>query len=684
VLKGRSKLMETNFEVATREILWMIPSYFSYLMYFLFLAALAYLIIQLRKKIRLALATPEGVAINFGQLVPTKLNWGAFFETIFAQGKVNRKTVVAFFHGFIFFSFLVLIFATILVGIHADTPWKIFQGTLYKLVSFWADWAAIFIVAGVIMAFCRRYISRPDYLQATNPKREIFMYFMLLNLAVIGLLLEAIRINQTGMMWGDSIWSPVGYFIAALIGPLDGKENIVITIYRVLWMEHMLSTMLFLAFLPCTKFFHTLLAPFNALITPSRQGAILLPMNFENENAETFGLGKVSELTVKNRIDTISCVECGRCTMACPANRAGKNLNPKTIITKLRDFSERSHAEKLTGELWGESPLYAFSELDACTTCGACMEGCPMSIEHVKIIMESRRYKTLTLAEIPPSAGDATNKIKNNSNPWGIAQHDRFNWAAGLNLPIINEGQKVDYLYFIGCAGSYDAANQKVVKDTIKLFQEAKVSFALLGGAEKCCGDPIRRFGDEYSFLEIAQENIATFSRYKFDAIVMHCPHCMHTIGKEYAKFEGGIFKTIHHSELLEMLLAQGKLSPKNAIAEKVTFHDPCYIGRHDGNYHSVRNILKKIKGVKLTEMKAVKEEAFCCGMGGGNMWYELPEGEHLVNGRLREVGETKCNKLITACSYCLINFNSSKNHVSETGNIEIEDIASLLAKSVF
>ncbi len=665
--------MNTDFDLATREILWMIPSIYSYLMYFSLLLAVFFAGKQLLVKFKTLQLSRASL--------PTKLNWPAFFQTILLQGKVNRQTFVAFFHGLIFFSFLVLLVATTLVAIHADTPFKIFQGTIYKLVSFWADYAGLFIILGVLVAFYRRYILAPTHLQATNPKREIVMYLMLLNLAIIGLLLEGIRIQQMEMFLGDAIWSPVGFFIATLLNKMALDNLTIATVYRFLWLEHMLSTMLFIAILPYTKFFHILLAPFNALITPPREGAILSPMNFENENAETFGLGKLSELTTKNRLDTISCVECGRCTNACPANKAGKNLNPKTIITKLRDLAANP---KGSGELWGETPLYVSSELDACTTCGACMEECPMSIEHLKIIMEARRYKTLTLAEIPPQAGDATNKIKNNANPWGIAQHDRFSWAQNLDLPIINENQKVDFLYFVGCAGSYDAANQKVVKDTIRLLKEAKVSFALLGDSEKCCGDPVRRFGDEYSFYEMAMENIATLQKYKFDTIITHCPHCMHTIGKEYAKFEGGSFKTIHHTELLNKLMAEGKLLPKNKISEKVTFHDPCYIGRHDGNYNNARQILKKIDGVSITEMKNNKDRALCCGMGGGNMWYELPEGEHLVKNRLREVGATKTDKLITACSYCLINFNSSKNHINETGKIEIEDIASILAKAVF
>jgi Fe-S oxidoreductase len=311
------------------------------------------------------------------------------------------------------------------------------------------------------------------------------------------------------------------------------------------------------------------------------------------------------------------------------------------------------------------------------------MEECPANIEHVNLIMEAKRYKALTLGDIPPSAADAINKIKNQGNPWGIAQDDRFKWADGLNIPVIEVGKKVDYLYYVGCAGSYDGSNQKVVKDTISLMKKAGVSFAVMGKTEKCNGDPVRRFGDEYSFYEIAIENIANMNQYDFGKVVTHCPHCLHTIGKEYAKFQDGVFETVHHTELLADLIDKGKLVPEKRIDETLTFHDPCYLGRHHGQYNAPRAILNSIQGLKIKEMVRSKDKALCCGMGGGNMWYELPEGEHIANNRLKDIGEKEVNKLATACSYCMINFNSSKAHVKETENLEVEDIASILAKSV-
>jgi Fe-S oxidoreductase len=365
-------------------------------------------------------------------------------------------------------------------------------------------------------------------------------------------------------------------------------------------------------------------------------------------------------------------------------------IYPLPVATSSVAYAPMSQQEvsedTMKKNLWdlgnGQS-LYQANEIDACTTCGACMEECPVNIEHVPLIMELKRYKVLTLGEIPPAAADAANKIKVNGNPWGMAQSDRFQWAAGLDVPVIEEATPVDYLYYVGCAGSYDASNQKVVKDTVLLLKKANIRFAVMGKTEKCNGDPIRRFGDEYSFTEIAIENIAQMKKYKFKKVVTHCPHCLHTIGKEYAKFEDGAFETIHHTELLQELLAQGLLKPEKSLEETRTFHDPCYLGRHHGQYDSPRSILQNIPGMKLVEMEKSKDQSLCCGMGGGNMWYELPEGEHLANKRLEHVAATNVQKLSTACSYCMINFNSARGHHQKTENMEVEDIASTLARSI-
>lgn len=666
--------------LATREIMWNIPAWFKICMYVGFAISMGVLGKGLFEKLQFVTGEKgfKGLTGDKG-LLPKRLNWGQFLQTVFLTGKVKRDAYVGFFHSLIYYGFIILWIATDLVAIHYDTPFKVFQGPLYIIISFLADLGGMAILIGLGLAFHRRYIQKPDYLSATKPNQERLMYALLGNLVIIGFIIEGVRILGNGMPAGEQTWAPIGWILAVLFGKLGLSDATWATTYRVLWFFHMATTMIFIASIGYTKFFHIFALPLNALFTPKRRGAVLNPMDFEDETAETFGLGKLSEMTMKNRMDLISCVECGRCTNVCPATASGKNLDPKTIITKARDV-----AIAATGDIdfWSENPIYQSNELDACTTCGACMEECPANIEHVNIILEAKRYKTLTLGDIPPAAADAINKIKINGNPWGIAQDDRFKWADGLEIPVIEPEKKVDYLYYVGCAGSYDAANQKVVKDTIALLKKAGVDFAVMGKTEKCNGDPIRRFGDEYSFYEVAIENIANMRQYKFDKVVTHCPHCLHTIGKEYGKFEDGAFDTIHHTELLDELLKAGKLQPKKKLNEKMTFHDPCYLGRHHGEYNAPRELLKAA-GVNLVEMDKNKDKSVCCGMGGGNMWYELPEGENLAKNRLKDVAEASKEKLATGCSFCLINFNSSRGEVPAVEEIVIEDVASILAKSV-
>ncbi len=670
---------------ASREIMWNIPTEFKYAMYFFFLVSVAVMVYGFYKKFKFVTGN-KGLVKGFKEdLWPSKPNWKSFFETTLFTGKVLRKKDVAIFHSLIFWGFVILWIATDLVAIHFDTPFKVFQGTVYIVVSFLADVAGVLLLVGLALAYHRRYIKKPDYLSATNPNSEKWMYLQLANLVIVGYLIEGLRILGTGMPEGESLWSPVGWFLATIFSGLSLTDTSLATVFRVLWFLHMTATMIFVASIGHSKFSHIMLAPLSALLTPKMRGGVLNPMDFENEEAETFGLGKISELTAKNKFDTEVCVECGRCTQVCPANLADKPLNPKTIITKARDYIKETQSKgEEDADFWEREagPLYSSSELDSCTTCGACMEECPVNIEHVQIIMEAKRYKALTLGDLPPAAGTAVNNIRNQGNPWGISQDDRFKWADGLDVPVAEPGKKVDYLYYVGCAGSYDASNQKVVEATVKLLKKAGVDFAVMGKTEKCNGDPIRRFGDEYSFFEIAIENIANMNQYEFDTVVTHCPHCLHTIGKEYAKFDDGEFHTVHHTELLADLLRSGKLKPNKKLDEEVAFHDPCYLGRHHGEYDAPREILKAA-GVKIKEMEQNKDKALCCGMGGGNMWYELEEGKHLALNRLEQIGETKSSKLATSCSYCMINFESSRGNVNSTESLEIEDVSQYLEKTI-
>jgi heterodisulfide reductase subunit C len=413
--------MEVAVE-ASREIMWIIPFWMKVAMYLALAAANVILVMGLIEKYKFVTQGKDPK-----QILPKKLNYENFLRTIFFQGKVTRDPYVGIYHSMLFYGFITLFIATEFVAIQFDTPFKVFTGTAYKIVSLIADVGGFFVLVGIVLAYYRRYVKNPKYLSATKPNQEKFMYAMLATLVVVGFLLEGIRIMANSFPEIEKTWSPLGYTLATLFSTLPFSDNAWRLSYQGLWLFHMLNTMAFVASLAHTKFFHIIALPLNALITPARRGAVLNPMDFANESAETFGLGKTSELTMKERLDTLACVECGRCTQVCPANLAEKPLDPKLIVTKLRDVLVKGEEVNL----W-DNPLYASNELDSCTTCGACMEECPANIEHVQLIMDLKRYKALTLGDLPPAAADATNKIKKNGNPWGISQDDRFKWAEGL------------------------------------------------------------------------------------------------------------------------------------------------------------------------------------------------------------------------------------------------------------
>ena len=334
--------------VPTREIFWNIPSSYKVAMYFLLAVGLAVFFKGLYDRYKYVSGGK-----NPRELLPDKLNWSGFFKTLLLTGKVTRNIRVGILHGLIFYGFIILWIATDIVALHYDTPLEIFTGNTYIIISFLADLAGLAVILGIVFAYKRRYIDKPDHLSATRPKRELFQYGLLLFLIVTGFLLEGIRIQGTGMPIGEKCWAPIGWVTAVLFGNLGMSDSAVASVYRFLWLVHMAATMLFVASCSHSKFIHILLAPVNALVTPPQRGAILLPMDFEDEEAETFGLGKLSELTMKNRMDLLACVECGRCTEACPAKLSEKPLDPKIIITKMRDLADGSgKSEKEDVEIW--------------------------------------------------------------------------------------------------------------------------------------------------------------------------------------------------------------------------------------------------------------------------------------------------------------------------------------------
>ena len=411
-------------------------------------------------------------------------------------------------------------------------------------------------------------------------------------------------------------------------------------------------------------------------------------MEFD-ENAESFGVGDVEEFTWKQLLDAQTCVECGRCTSQCPANNTGKPLDPRKLMHDLKyalkdrvankdkPEEEKSEAKELirgfisTDELW------------ACTTCGACMEACPLYIEHIPAIVDMRRYLTLTEGDFPEELANTYKNLENNYTPWAFSHAARADWAKGLDVTQMKDQSDVEYLFWVGCAGSYDDRYKKVSTAIVNILNEANISFSILGTEEKCNGDTARRLGNEYLADMQIRENIETFKKYKVQKVITGCPHCFNTIKNEYPDF-GYETEVVHHSDLIAGLLQSGKIQP-GVVPESVkntTYHDSCYLGRHNDIYESPRESLSSLPGVELTEMQRSKETGFCCGAGGGRMWLEETIGDRVNENRAKEAIETGAQTVATACPFCMTMMTDGvKAHNSE--EVDVKDIAEIVAESL-
>lgn len=404
-----------------------------------------------------------------------------------------------------------------------------------------------------------------------------------------------------------------------------------------------------------------------------------------DEEAESFGVGKAEEFTWKQLLDGMTCVECGRCTSVCPAATTEKPLDPRLMIHHLKDafhdaaVKKKNESQKtLIGDIVGRDELWS------CTTCGACMEACPLHIEHIPAIVDMRRYMTMTEGEMPTELQSTLENLETNSNPWGINNDQRADWAKGLEVSTMAENSEVEYLFWVGCAGSFDERYKKVSKSLVKILKKADISFSILGKEEICNGDTARRAGNEYLADMQIKENIETFKRYKIKKVVTACPHCFNTIKNEYPDF-GYQTEVIHHSELIQDLIKRQALAPNKQTQEleAITYHDSCYLGRHNKIYDSPRDLLKASTKADLVEMPRKKENGFCCGAGGARMWMEETLGSRINVNRAKEAISTQAKTVATACPFCMTMMTDGVKACGKEGNVEVKDVAEIVADSV-
>ncbi len=610
------------------------------------------------------------------------------------QRKVFRKSFsfASIMHFLIAFGFFILLFATTVDFFvargwfvnylpHLDTPW----------FAFLNDTGGIMALIGILMALYRRHINKPKSLLQDAFKGRgnllgdsgILLYILILLIG--GFLSEAARLAVESPLTAQYSW--VGYRIAYLFSGDTWSSA-----EPFLWWSHALLSLMIIAFIPNTKLFHAIASTINIALTNRDLRGKIRPM-FVSKLMEdpdidvdeiSLGANKLEDFTWKQLLDSMACTECGRCTDVCPANIAGMTLSPMKIITDIRQelydkYFNKKDIDGIVGNPISETELWS------CTTCGACMEECPVLIDHIPTFTDMRRHLVLSEGKPHPQAVDSLEKTMNTGNPWGYSQSERTKWAkdADIDLPLMSGKKEADVLYWVGCAGSYDPRNQKVAKAMVKILEAANINYAVLGSEESCTGDSARRLGEEYLFETMALQNIATLNKYKFNKIITPCPHCFHTIGNEYGDFNGN-YEVQHHSQFITELIEAGKLQLNRYLDNKITYHDPCYLGRHNGEYEAPRDVINSVlNNGKLIEMERNRKNSFCCGAGGGNMWYDIEDGERINSVRFQEVIDTGVDVVATACSFCTNMLDDAMKLKDKEDSMQVLDIAEIVASAL-
>ncbi len=588
---------------------------------------------------------------------------------VIGQSKLLQRLLPGLMHAAIFWGFIVLLptIAIAMIGVvdqHATLPWLGRQGWYAFLV----DVFAFLVLAGVITAFVIRKVQRPKRFAGSH-LREADLILLLIAGIVVSLFLWHASQIALGLNEFPASWAPISSLIAQAL-----HQSWTPYLERAAVWAHVLLILGFLVYLPYSKHLHILVAAVNVFFGRTRARGRLEPINFEApDDADVrFGAATAADLTWKQMLDTVSCTECGRCQDVCPAYNTGKELSPKLLIMALRD-------QLLSG---ASTPLVPNAVTDNvvwdCVTCGACVRECPVGIEHIDHIVDLRRNLVMVESRFPDEAATMLRDVDRAGNPWGKPQSDRAHWADGLGVRVLNAGEPApDVLFWVGCAPSFDERAKQAAVSTAKLLKEAGVDFAILGPRESCTGDPARRMGDEYTFQKRAKQNVSTLNEVKVKKIVTTCPHCFNTIGNEYADF-GGRYEVVHHTEFLAGLVREGKLKTL-AGDRKITYHDSCYLARHNDVREAPRELAAAAG--QAVEMPRNRERTFCCGAGGARMWMEERRGKPINEERVREAAGTGAETLAVACPFCTVMLDDG---VRTTGaKLQVIDLATLLSEAV-
>jgi len=648
---------------------------------------------------------------------------------VFGQRKLLKWTVPGLAHFVTFWGFIILIFT--IIEAYGDLFSRGFAipgiGHSFAL-GFLEDLFAVLVLAGLITFAVIRLVNNPDREGRRSRFYGSHTGAAWLVLGMIFLVVATLLLYRGAQINTGYFPYPRGAFASEIVGhwlhPLGAGVN---SVLEVVFLLGQLAVVLgFLVFVTYSKHLHIFLAPVNVLFSrrPSALGALepmrsngkVLDFEEADPDVDVFGLGKIEDFSWKGMLDMATCTECGRCQSQCPAWATGKPLSPKQVILDLRDhaFAKAPYLLADSDEARAKLPANVLAEAErplvgdasangvidpdviwSCTNCGACVEECPVDIEHIDHIDGMRRHQVLIESAFPAEASTLLKNLENKGNPWGMGDAARAAWTTELDfeVPVIDGpiGEDIEYLFWVGCAGALEDRAKKTTKAIAELLHTAGVKFAVLGPAETCTGDPARRMGNEFVYSMLAQQNVETLNEAGLakgsgKTIVASCPHCFNTIANEYPQL-GGNYEVIHHTQLLSRLVEQGKLTPAGEVKEKITYHDPCFLGRHNKVYTPPRKIIDAVPGTTAEEMHRCKNRGFCCGAGGARMWMEERIGKRINTERIDEALALNPDSISTACPYCLVMLGDavaakkSSGHAKES--LEVIDVAQLLARSV-
>jgi len=614
-----------------------------------------------------------------------------FFINVLGQKKMFKDIIPGLAHATIFWGFIIITIGTtelIVNGIFPGFNLSFLGVPLYGAILTLQDIFYFLVLAAVAFFFYRRLILKPKRLEVLSRHSAYDAYFILSLIALI--MLSSLFMTGAELVLKQHPWDFFKPFASVFaLGLSTVSEGGLKNIAELGWWTHFLTVLLFFCYLPFSKHLHVVAAAPNVFFATLRHRGNLKKLDLADESQTNFGVSKIEEFSWKELLDGYACTECGRCNEFCPTYSTGKPLKPRTLIVNMRHHLEEKGKATLSNNKehpsMTQSLIQDIISEDAiwdCTTCGACVEACPVMIEHVDKIVDYRRNLVLMQGKIAPEAQKTFTNWENYSNPWGLPPETRGDWAKDLGIPLYSENPNVEYLYYVGCAASFDARSKKVAQAYAKLLKKAGVSFAILGPEEKCNGESCRRLGNEYLAQMMIEANKKVLKKYKVQKILTTCPHCFNTLRNEYPDFDAH-FEVIHHSEFLMRLLKEGKLKIDKSIEKKITYHDPCYLGRYNGIYDAPRNILRMIPGTSSVEMKRCKSQGFCCGAGGGRMWMEETRGSRINVNRVEEALGTNAELVVSACPFCLTMIDDGLNAKDKANEVHSKDIAELLAEAI-